>query len=237
MINYRHMRIEVALVFLVFGLTAPIFAQDIWEKPFTQWTKTDVEKIVNNSPWARTEEERVTVGYGNPPISYKVIVRLRSALPIRHALVRSNQLNAKYDQMSVEERVSFDAKTKGLLDCPACANNYVISMNSPITRGPGDDVVGVLKDATLPQLKPYIYLANDKGERRELIHFATPKVIGDEAMFFFPRLDGKGQPLITNANKEFSLYIDPKLFDNRQLPFTRLKFNVSRLLLNGEVAF
>ena len=213
-------------------------AQNIWEKPFTQWTKSDVEKILTNSPWAKTEEERWG-GVGMSPFSYKVIVRLRSALPVRQALVRLNQLNAKYDKMSEAEKAAFDAKTKGLLECPACANNYVISMNSPITRGPGDDRVGRLKDESLSSLKQYVYIANEKGERRELVHFVPPKVLGDEAVFFFPRLDDKGRPLLTLDSKKLIFYIEPRVFERNKgvFIFEKIEFDVSKLLLNGEVAF
>ncbi len=212
-----------------------VAAQNVWDKPFTQWTKSEVEKIFTDSPWAKTQEERVG-GIGSEPLSYKVTVRLRSALPIRQALVRYNQINSRYEKLSDAEKAAFDAKTKGLLECPACANNYVVTLNSPITRGPGDDVVARLKNESLTSLKPYVYIANEKGERRELVHFVAPKVMGDEAVLFFPRLDEKGNPLISAGNKRLIISLESRLFENN-FPLNKMEFDVSKLIFKGELAF
>jgi hypothetical protein len=225
----------IAALALLLCAGRSVAAQNVWDKPFMQWSKSEVEKIFTDSPWAKAQEERVG-GVGSAPVTEKVIVRLRSALPIRQALVRYNQINSKYEKMSEAEKAAFDAKTKGLLDCPACADNYVITLNSPITRGPGDDMIARMKNETLTSLKSYVYIANEKGERRELVHFVAPKVMGDEAVLFFPRLDDKGNPLISTGNKKLIIFFDTKIFE-RNFPLTKMEFDISRLMYKGELAF
>ena len=70
------------------------------------------------------------------PASYLpgVTVRLRSALPIRQALLRLKQIEAKYDNMSENDRADFDARMKGLIDCPACGENYIITLGPPVSQ-------------------------------------------------------------------------------------------------------
>ncbi len=81
---------------------AALGAADFWEeKAFTEWSDSDVEKMLTNSPWAK----RVTVAFRPPPregggrsgrggIGFidssqaRLVVQWRSALPVRQALVR-----------------------------------------------------------------------------------------------------------------------------------------------------
>src|SRR5438552_3929968 len=149
-------------------------AQDeLMKKPFTQWSKNEANKILNDSNWAITQEARIDFGTtvrniagaptdesghlsaqmngANIPVDYRVTLRLRSALPIRQALVRLKQIEAKYDSMNEREHAAFHAKTKGLLDRPACAQNYVVTITCKSTNYPGADALYEgLRGATLP---------------------------------------------------------------------------------------
>src|SRR5918998_2748804 len=92
---------------LLAALAAPAaFAQkDDWQsKPYQQWTKGEVQKVLGDSPWARTVTQSgpvVSVGGNAAGTSDKVyVLQLRSALPLRHALLRLRQINEKYEAMS-----------------------------------------------------------------------------------------------------------------------------------------
>ena len=157
----------------------------------------------------------------------------RSALPVREAMSRLKQLQTD-TRMSEKERATFDAQVRGLLDCPACADNYVISLSSKSKNSPGADAVfSTFKGGRLSDLQRYVYIANDKGERRALIHFVPPKAPGEEAIFFFPRLDDKGAPLLTTQSRELSI----NLTDNQANSITNFKFDVSKLIVDGKVEF
>ena len=56
---------------------------------------------------------------------------------------------------------------------------------------------------------------------------------GDEAVFFFPRLDEKGAPLLTLDNKELLI----NLANNQADSISNFKIDVTKLKLNGKVEF
>ena len=150
----------VAGVFLLFLPTA-VAAQTSWQQtPYVQWTIADVENVLSESPWALTRSrERI----GSPPFpagmtfdSGSVTVRLRSAMPIRQALVRLRQIKSKYDKMSASEKAGFDTKTKPLLECPGCGANYVVTLSPPWDRRSGVPII--LKEMSLATVSNYVQL-------------------------------------------------------------------------------
>jgi hypothetical protein len=208
---------------------------DFLSKPFAQWSKSEANKVLNDSPWVIIQEER-SFGVINSqfPNDFKFTLRLRSALPVRQAFLRLKQVEAGYDKMSDADKAAFDAKNKGTLECPACAQNYVLTLSSASeSQRDFDWVFRNLRSATLESLQNYVFLSVDKGEKRSLIHFTPSKALGGEAMFFFPRFDDKGNPLVTQGNKKLRFQIsssDGSLSKN-------FEFDVAKLVLNGEIAF
>lgn len=253
------MKRSLILLGFILVLCGVASGQSVLDKPFNQWSKSEANKILNDSPWVKTREIRVAVKQGkrhvagmtassveeqrankaelggaNAPVDFKVTLRLRSALPVRQALVRLRQIEAKYDSMSASDRAAFDEKIKGLMECPACAQNYVITISAKSSNEPGaDPVFEILKGATLPAIKQYIYIANERGERRELIHFVPPKAGGEEAMFFFERLDEEDRPLLRRGDKKLIF----RMSDKDAGAVTNFEFDLSELMVNGEIAF
>ena len=250
---------SMGLVIGIYSLLSTGFApQEQTRKPFTQWSRSEAEAILNNPPWAIRNEVRIrfdketqvaagsysgvssgaasqsqTEVTSQAPVDFIFTLRLRSALPVRQALVRLRQLESDR-KMSDQERTSFDARTKGLLECPACANNYVITLSSKSTNTPGADAVYTLfKGGRLADLQRYVYIANERGERRQLIYFIPPKAPGDEATFYFLRLDDHGAPLLGPENRQLVI----NLTDNQINPITNFKIDLSRLVLDGKVEF
>ncbi len=254
----RGFRLAVSAVALLSTFVVS-FAQSDWgRKPFSEWTKSEAEAVLNDSPWAVHQELRikfaqetqtaagsysgvsssaaaqsVTQVNSQIPIDFIFTLRLRSALPIRQALVKLRQLQDT-SKMNEKDRAAFIAQTKGLLDCPACANNYVLTLSSKSTNTPGADAVYTLfKGARLADLQRYVFIANETGERRELVHFVPPKTPGEEAIFFFPRLDDKGRPLLLPDNRELLVNFannDPNSIGN-------FKVSLASLALNGKIEF
>ena len=229
---------------------------ELIKKPFHQWTKAEATRVLNESPWAVTQEARIDfgkevrkiagapvidgtyvtaeLGSANIPVDYRVTLRLRSALPIRKAIVRLKQIEAKYDQMSDKDREVFDAKIRGLLDCPGCVQNYVITMTCKSTNYPGADCLYEgLRGATLPGVKPYIHILNDRGDQRDLIHFVPPKAPNEESTFYFLRLDDEDRPLLTPSTKKLIF----RFSDNNAKAITNFEIDVSKLILDGKVEF
>lgn len=96
---------------LCLALTNPAIPKDKpkpWEtKDWTQWTSADCLYVLNGSPWViQTYEDIPDAG---PLRHYRMsIVQLRSALPLRQALLRQMQLQKHYDEMNGREKQKFD---------------------------------------------------------------------------------------------------------------------------------
>ncbi|MEK6281008.1 MAG: hypothetical protein AABN95_11705 [Acidobacteriota bacterium] len=228
------------------------------DNAYSRWSKAEAEKVLNDSPWVSVQEVRIrktgtaqrvagappslvrdetnsiASGGSDVPIDFIFTLRLRSGLPIREALARLKQLEGKYDSMNEKQRDAFDAGVKGLLDCPACENNYVVTLSSKSKNSPGADAVfTTFKGARIEDIKRYIYIANEHGERRELVHMVPPRAPGEEAIFFFPRLDDKGMPLFTPSSKEVVV----NLTNNEVNISTNFRLDVSKLVRNGQLLF
>lgn len=257
-------RIYQAFSFLIVVLCLAcgplVLGQTIYsvDNSYKKWSKKDVERVLNNSPWVSVQEVRirkegqaqriagappsltrdetnsVASGGSDIPIDFIFTLRMRSALPIREAIVRQKQLDAKYDSMDEKQKSAFDARVKGLLECPACVGNYVLTLSSKSKNSPGADAVySTFKGARIDDIKRYIYLANERGERRELVHFVAPRAPGEEAVFFFPRLDDKGNPLFGADSKEAIV----NLTNNAVNLSTNFRFDIAKVISNGQVSF
>ena len=214
---------KALFLFLIFTFTTlALHAQELWQKPASEWSKEDVEKILNKSPWSISQELRIryqgglrsVAGSGNiifgdlvesgtePPTDFTFTLRLRSGTPIRLALVRQKEIEEDFSKLKGEARSAFIQKYRGLVECPACTENYVLTLSSKSKSNPGADAVyTAFGGAKLADLQRYIYLQNDKGEKRQLVYFVPPKAPGEEAVFFFPRFDDKRKLLFSTENK------------------------------------
>src|SRR4030095_16484716 len=118
--------IQSFIVFLLLGSLAAAQSKNYWEKKdYREWTDKECRKLLEDSPLANkynlsqvyidpiqtdsTSRERQP----NPTIEYKV--QIRSATPVRQALVRLSQINAKYDGMTAAARQGFDQSTEKFL--------------------------------------------------------------------------------------------------------------------------
>lgn len=259
--TYRCGLFLAALVTIAFSLPVAVGSmaaqQGMPEKPFQQWSKDEVNKILTDSLWAKTQATRIQrrgqvrsiagqteseslsrkgeLTSAEDPLDYRFTLRLYSALPLRQALMRQEQLKWNYDKRSAAEQKAFDAQAKQLLlDCPVCADHYVLSVGFSSTNSTGNDLIYKwFGSATLPSIKDYIYLANERGERRNLIDFIPPKASGDDVFFVFPRLNEKGQPLFTPADKKLLF----RMSDNSANAVTNFSFDISKLIADGKVGF
>jgi hypothetical protein len=206
-------------------------------KPYQQWTAEEAEGLIVDSPWAQTQVGLVAVGMRDPPTkpaNTAVTVSLRSALPVRQALVRLRQLRNKYDLKSEHDKAAFDAIIKPLLECPECADKYVVVM-SP---GPRSET-GLptnLQNTSLARLKLDVQIKNEKGETRELVKFARPKFTEDDVVFLFSRFNSKGEPLISPANRTLTISFYPAFFGWVK-GVTKFEFDVAKMIVNGQVVF
>jgi hypothetical protein len=242
----RHRLLFVAalcVVSLLPASAADVFAQaGAWEKPYDQWTLKEVEQILTDSPWAQTRSKGVSLSVGDPlfsaganPDTEGVLIRLRSSPVVRLAVLRHRQIKEKFDKMDERARAAFMEKNRLMLECQPCRENYVVTLGPP--PGTTKGVPSALRLMTLAALKQSIRLVDERGRRRELVHFDAPKADGDEATFFFARADERGEPLLTTASKTLAVTLDPAVFGTSAIKITRIEFDVPKLILKGAVMF
>ena len=226
----RRILLFVSLAALLTAATASA-QNDSWQgKPYQQWTKSEATKVLENSPWAQVVAQTGPLGdTGDLKSNSEVyVVRLRSSLPVRQALLRLRQLGEKYDQMNEKKKAEFDEKNRALVECPACADNYVLAVIPP---GPADS-----RSLKLERTKLFVRLMDDRGRSRELVHVIPAKAAGQEVILFFPRFDEKGEPLITPATKKLVFTLDATVL-NLGPSLRRFEFDVSKLMRDGKVDF
>lgn len=87
-------------------------AGEPWEeKPYTEWTKEDVEKVLADSPWAHEVWIRVQKSRGRPDrfrmtVDRTFTVQWASASTVREALVRQWQLEGHVSEEEAERYLS-----------------------------------------------------------------------------------------------------------------------------------
>ena len=112
------MKTKLVLI-VVFALAAnELCAAKFWEKPYSQWTKGEVFKLLNDSPWGKQMTtfwqtgDRGTGISGEKEIFNQYTVRPFTALPIRHAYVRLMQLMNNYDSQPEDRKREIDLLTQ-----------------------------------------------------------------------------------------------------------------------------
>jgi len=240
------------------------FAQKTAEKPSNKWSRDESLKILSDSSWARTYQSTqasaaadaaaavrhqagTRLSGGDPGSSAligapaPVVIRLHSALPIRQALTRLNQLSAGYDKMDEKGKAEFDVSVKKFLECAICQNYYVVTLTQfPNTTGQSVEEA-IFQGMKLEHMKGNVWLTNEKGEKRELIQFTPPKQRGDSAVFFFARKDDKGVEFLTTANKELNFEFNNNFLtsSNRFARFVprRFEFKISKMTVGENLMF
>lgn len=260
------MKFKILLLFICLCYLSNVsFAQKTWEKPFQKWSREDAIKILSTSPWAQTYQstsgasgaaqqqinreqgQSVNSGGSNPRSVARsfgpapVVIRLHSALPVRQALVRLQQISAGYDKMDEKQKAQFEAASKTFLDCAICQNYHVVTITQfPDSSGQSVDE-GIFQSMTLNDLKGNVWLENEKREKRELFQFTPPKGSGDSAVFFFARKDDKGNLFLTPEIKELKFVFKNEFLNtgnryNGLVP-RNFEFKVSKMMIGESIEF
>jgi hypothetical protein len=201
----------ILLLTIFFGFGAAAQKQ---EKPWTEWSQKEAQKILDDSPWARTQTEtdtsemfysptatpvtaaanattadRASQGATNQATSIKLRIRFFTAKPVRQALVRMLESQKQLDTAAVERlRAWANLHT----------DEYIIvavSYEGPDRRYLGR-VSQAFESAVTSILKNNTYLERRDGKRVFLTEYRPPKKDGFGAHFIFPRLLD-GQPFLT----------------------------------------
>ena len=225
----------------------PLFSKDVWDKPFNQWNRGEILKILNNSPWAHVETigsamerdlESGRIGdagagaRGERENFNKFTIRFFSALPIREAYVRMFQISNNYDQMMPEQRQEFDARFNRALGLDVKDRVIVAVDFASSDPDTNRDMKHFFDISTAETLKQDVYLISQGLGRIELKEYYPPSPDGTGAKFVFPRTIN-GTAIVQAGDREINLefYVPP--VDQKLL----VKFKAAQLSYRGELNY
>lgn len=211
-------------------------AKDFWEKPFTEWKRDQVLKMLNDSPWAGEVVAAFSLGgkdsgiSGEKEIYISYTIRFFSALPVRQAYVRMMQIINDYDKMDSGQRSQFDQRFSRALNMDTSGQIIVAMEFGSNVRQLNMQIETFLKTTRSEFLKQRAYLISDRLGRVQMLEYYPPSPDGTGAKFIFPR-QVKGQPVISTDDKEIKFEIVlPDLGDK-----VLFRKKVDKMVYNGQL--
>lgn len=189
------------LMFLTICLTAAGAAVGQKQlKPWKEWSKTDAQKVLTDSPWAhqQVDQDFVEPTPLTRPIDPSIDTRLKqnegmtynirifSARPVRQAFVRIIQLQKKDLAPDMMSRLNSFAEV-------VSDDSIIVAVT---VENPDANMLGkamqIIRNATTVGLKNQTFLERSDGKRVFLDQYTPPGSDGFGARFIFPRMvDGK----------------------------------------------
>ena len=183
------------------------------EKKWTEWSKKDAQKILDNSPWGQTQTEsdtsqmfysptqdpqrmgrtsndgsRLAQGATNQTVNLTYHIRMFSARPIRQALARLLEL-----QNNPPDDVK--AKLANFAEVKSEDSIIVTVFSESNDQRAGNIAMQAFNSAITATLKNGTYLERSDGKRLFLQEYVPPGKDGFGARFIFLR-NPDGQPFI-----------------------------------------
>jgi hypothetical protein len=245
------MKTAISLCFVLVIFASSTLAQKT--KPWTEWSKKDVEKTLNDSAWGQTQseggrsqepestsaitqvaapraadrelrEQNAESGQTKPSMSVKYSVRFLSAKPVRAAFARMVML------AQAQPNEELTTKLQGFVD-RSFADYIVISVGVEV----GDEkmatpVMRAFSTATTEALQKNVYLERKDGKKLFLMEYRAPTEDGMGAKFVFQRVVD-GQPFLAeNDSVRFFAQLNEKMKLNT-------KYKLADMLYDGKLEY
>jgi hypothetical protein len=221
------------------------------EKPWTEWSQKEAEKILSSSPWSQTQtdtdtsemffsptndprttgrgtnpEGRLADGATNQAVNVNFTVRFFSARPVRRALIRLIELKQKPDPQVVEKMHAFaDAKSPDSIIVTVSFETKDQRYAGAVMQAMGSAITATLKNQT--------YLERN-GKRLFLEEYVPPGRDGFGARFIFLRNDGETKtPFIDSKSGDVRFFTQ---FPQRGPKVDRV-FKVGDMIYEGELEY
>jgi hypothetical protein len=224
-IRLRETMRKTSIFFVSTLFLASMFAvsgNEFWEKKdYRQWSQQECERLLFDSPWSKFNG------------SYRV--QLRSALPIRQALVRQMQIEQGYDRISPEKRQAFEKRA---------AERWPASAADTITLWIyGSDMSRYWLKQTTELLRNNVKLIPSKSPKIPLLRYEilSSGATTTEFQFIFPRqLNGK-PVLVTGDSYMLLEFLCPDTLDSEpfgeRTAWQLIEFKLNKMMVNGEVMY
>lgn len=218
------------------------------EKPWTEWSKKEAEKVLSDSAWSQTQTDtdtsemffsptsdptrsrptandssRSESGATNQAVNVKFIVRFFSARPVRRALARLVELEQKPAPEVVEKLRAFgDMKSDSSIIVTVNFESSDQRFQRNAMQAFASAVTSVLKNET--------YLERD-GKRLFLEEYVLPGKDGFGARFIFLRNVDEA-PFISSNTGDVKFYT--KFPGGLKV---ERRFKLTNMMLNGELEY
>ena len=245
------MKIAISIGLLVL-LSVSSLAQKT--KPWTEWTKKDVEKTLTDSAWAQTQTEgggseapsqtsaitattaarredsnmnaasKVESGEVKASQAVKYHVRFLSAKPVRAAFARKVSLAQSQPNENLTQQL------QGFIDRDF--SDYIVvsvgvEIGDPKMSTP---LLQAFNAATSESLKDAVYLERKDGKKLYLMEYRAPVEDGMGAKFVFKRVVD-GQPFLTaNDNVRFVAQLNEKMK-------VTTRYKLSDMMFDGKLEY
>ncbi|MFN2596436.1 MAG: hypothetical protein ABR563_04525 [Pyrinomonadaceae bacterium] len=225
-------------------LCLTLSAQNKKQKDWTQWSKDEAEKMLNDSPWGQTQTytdttemtysptvagrsaSRDTEGAKNQATNIKYRIRLFSARPIPEALVRSILLSMKQtpDAATLERLKSFAEQ-------PA-SDSIIVTVSFEASDGRmAGAAMQAFNSAVTDVLKHDTYLERKDGQHLYLEEYVPPGKDGFGARFIFPRRVGE-TPFLSPDGGELRFH--SQLNKTTEL---NMRFKLAKMIYNDALEY
>lgn len=225
---------RIIYVLVLLGLISGIAAAQA-QKPWSEWDKKQVEKMLTSSAWGVTQNETYAgqltaqIGSGEPnqALTYNYRIRLFSARPIREAYARQVMLaNPNVKASQLENFVIGDYSEDIVIA-------VTVDGTDRRTTAPVEKQLAVATTATLAN---FTYLERKDGKRVVLAEYAPPGSDGTGAKFRFPRMmDGK--PFVSGDETFRFVAGIPEAFGLPSVKAISWRFKLSDLTYNGNLEY
>lgn len=231
----------------VFFIAVSAVGQGYWtKKPWQKWSKEDCQKMLQDSPWAYTWTK---VGIVNTPIGQSsdgtgreqvpeiyYLVQLRSALPVRQAVVREAQLENKYDTMPADKKKVLDESGAQYLS-RNYDNNIVVHLdygsNVQLYERDMRQYWQSIPAGTAP-VETYLISASGQKLVPSRMEIASG---GENAVeFIFPR-DVNDHPLIMPNDKSFSFQFMSPTIGTLAGERAYIEFRPRKMRINDQLVY
>jgi hypothetical protein len=204
----------LAAVAALFCAALPARAQ-FWEKKdYTQWNESECKKMLEDSPWSKrftiTDLRNEPVGestYGTgreSNVRVEFVAQLRSALPVRQAVIRLAQIKSKYDKMTLEQKQQFDERAEEFLS-RAFDDRIIIRVEMRSNVQIYERQLVRMWSGIRPDAVPVgVFLIGPNKERVGPVRFVPPSGGATAMEFTFPRYTSEGA-LLEEGAKGFLL--------------------------------
>jgi hypothetical protein len=228
------MRHRIAIsAFMVLGLAGlAVWAGDGWvDKDWKNWSPDEVNVVLHDSPWSKRwakgqvntsaslpgvsgAGQEGAAGEGAPRIDY--YLQIRSAEPVRDAIVRQFQFEQSYDTtMSAKEKKSFDETAAQIINRQYADTILVHVIYSSNVQTFERQLAEYWQSITQDSIKDKVYLITERGDRIPPSRFVSSRTGAYEFELNFPRTVN-GEPLIHPTDKEFSIQFTNPAVGNSQ---------------------